>query len=293
MSRRSPSVAVACGCILGEGPLWQPQERRLVWVDIKRPAVHTFQPASGATSVHAMPEPVGFILPFSANEFMVGLKSGLARFELLSGAVTRLPTPGVLKLGNRINDGALDTRGRVWFGTMDDDECEATGYFWRRRADGTIDRHQGPFIVTNGPAFSPDGCWVYTVDSVGRQIWKSRLDEEGDAQPPELFLTFPDYWGYPDGAIVDCEGHLWIAHWGAGMISRFSPAAQRVECIRLPVSQVTKCAFGGADRRQLYVTSAAIGLRREDEPLAGHLFVVEVDNPGPESDQCIVGPAIN
>jgi sugar lactone lactonase YvrE len=32
---------------LGEGPLWQASEQRLYWVDLLRPAVYRFDPASG------------------------------------------------------------------------------------------------------------------------------------------------------------------------------------------------------------------------------------------------------
>jgi sugar lactone lactonase YvrE len=49
------------------------------------------------------------------------------------------------------------------------------------------------------------------------------------------------------------------------------------------VSQCTKAAFGGADLRTLYITSASIDLsdeQRAGQPLAGGLFRVRVDVPG-------------
>jgi len=51
----------------------------------------------------------------------------------------------------------------------------------------------------------------------------------------------------------------------------------------LPTRHITDCAFGGADMRTLFITSAATGLtpaQQKAEPLAGGLFAVEVDAEG-------------
>ena len=48
----------------------------------------------------------------------------------------------------------------------------------------------------------------------------------------------------------------------------------------MPVDKVTACCFGGEDGRSLYVTTASVDLERE-QPLAGCVFVTEVDVSGP------------
>jgi sugar lactone lactonase YvrE len=51
--------------------------------------------------------------------------------------------------------------------------------------------------------------------------------------------------------------------------------------IRVPTTNVTACAFGGADGRDLFITSAREGLSPATlarEPLAGALFIAR---PGP------------
>jgi D-xylonolactonase len=53
--------------------------------------------------------------------------------------------------------------------------------------------------------------------------------------------------------------------------------------LSLPVANCTKAAFGGADLRTLYITSAWKGLtaeQRTQQSLAGGLFAVRVDTPG-------------
>ena len=53
--------------------------------------------------------------------------------------------------------------------------------------------------------------------------------------------------------------------------------------IRLPVSRVTMCAFGGPDLRTLYITTASGGMSAaelEREPLAGGIFALDLDVEG-------------
>jgi sugar lactone lactonase YvrE len=53
--------------------------------------------------------------------------------------------------------------------------------------------------------------------------------------------------------------------------------------IALPASNVTDCAFGGADMQTLYITTARNSrteAQLQEEPLAGGLFSVRIDSPG-------------
>ena len=87
--------------------------------------------------------------------------------------------------------------------------------------------------------------------------------------------------GMPDGAAVDAEGFVWIAHWGGWRVVRYEPQGWIDRELMVPVSQPTCPAFGGPDLRTLYITSAAIGVAEPArEPLAGGLFAIEVDVTG-------------
>jgi D-xylonolactonase len=57
-------------------------------------------------------------------------------------------------------------------------------------------------------------------------------------------------------------------------VSRFDPDGALERAIPLPVSQITNCVFAGAGLDRMFVTSASVG--REDEPLSGALFEVDV-----------------
>jgi sugar lactone lactonase YvrE len=75
--------------------------------------------------------------------------------------------------------------------------------------------------------------------------------------------------------------------WGGWHVVTFDPRTGReVSRLRLPAANVTACAFGGDDLRDLYVTTARVGVAPDelrDQPAAGGLFRVRVDAPGVRS----------
>ncbi|WP_230529979.1 SMP-30/gluconolactonase/LRE family protein [Microvirga roseola] len=270
----TPHVAVASACMLGEGPVWDHRTDTLLWVDIKGPGIWRYHPETAEHSRVDAPESVGFVaLTPDPKVVIAGFKSGLARFNLKTGDVQRLVAPEEDKPGNRINDGHVGPDGAVYFGTMHDDEADASGAFWRWDGRELAQFHSG-IVVTNGPIFSHDRQTLYATDTTGRTIYafdanKSRIGE------PRSFAHFDEGWGYPDGMAIDAEGHVWVCHWGASRITRFGPDGSVERIVPVPTSQVTKCAFGGPDLTDLYITTAAIGHDPHIDPMAGHLFKVE------------------
>ena len=76
---------------------------------------------------------------------------------------------------------------------------------------------------------------------------------------------------------------MWCARWGGGRVIRYAPDGSVDREVRFPVSQTSCPAFGGADLKTLYVTSASKTLSREQlarEPHAGSVYTVEVDVAG-------------
>lgn len=72
-----------------------------------------------------------------------------------------------------------------------------------------------------------------------------------------------------------------------GCVVRFTPDGRIDRIVEVPASRVTMCAFGGADYRTLFITTANEGMsaaEKEAEPLAGGLFAIHLDVAGlPES----------
>jgi D-xylonolactonase len=270
------------GAILGEGPVWSADEQALWFVDIKAPAIHRFHPATGDRRTFPAPSRVGFIAPTVGGQFIAGLKTGLHRFNPESGNFTLLHVVEPHAPNNRLNDGFVDSAGFLWFGSMDDTEEEPSGALYQLGSEGCIRRDPG-YVVSNGPAESPDGHTLYHTDTLAGIIYAFDRARAGTLTNKRVFARFEPGAGYPDGPIVDAEGCVWTGVFGGWALKRFSPRGELLAEIRLPCSAVTKAAFADDDLRTLYITTAHVALtpeERKQQPLAGGLFRTRVDVPG-------------
>ncbi|MBU3077357.1 SMP-30/gluconolactonase/LRE family protein [Sphingomonas quercus] len=264
-------IEAAGRSILGEGPLWSPSTNALFWVDIMAPALSRLSLADGAVARWAMPERIGWIIERAGrDDFMIGLKSGFATLSLDPFAITAIGAPEPDRPHNRLNDAKADAAGRIWAGSKDDRDAEASGALYRLDPDLRWSRHDDGYQVANGPAFSPDGRILYHTDSGARTIYAFAMGADGNLAEKRVFLRFAEDWGYPDGMTTDAEGGLWVAHWGGGRISRFGPDATLDRSIALPATNITSITFAGDGLERMFVTSAALDTGRG--PADGALF---------------------
>jgi xylono-1,5-lactonase len=268
--------------VLGEGPVWSAVDKCLWFVDIKAPSIHRFDPATGDQRTWRAPERIGFVMPTSAGWLIAGLKTGLHRFNPETGNFTLLHVVEPHAPNNRLNDGFADSNGFLWFGSMDDNEEEPSGALYQLGDAGCVTRDPG-YVVTNGPAESPDGHVLYHTDTLAGIIYAFDRARTGSLSNKRIFVRLPQGGGYPDGPCVDIEGCLWTGVFGGWGLQRYSPAGKLLQTLRLPCSAVTKAAFAGDDLKTLYITTAHVALNpeeRKQQPLAGGLFRARVEVPG-------------
>jgi sugar lactone lactonase YvrE len=167
---------------------------------------------------------------------------------------------------------------------MNEPRAASSGALYRLDAEHRCQRMADDVMVANGLAFSPDDRVLYWSDSRARTIYAFDFDAgSGEIANRRTFARLEPHQGGPDGAAVDAEGCYWSACYRGSRVMRFRPDGTIERKIRLPVSRVTMCAFGGPDLRTLYVTSGRGGLSAaelEREPLAGGIFALEVDVAG-------------
>ena len=278
-----PQVIWEVQAQLGEGPVWVERDQALWFTDIKHQRVHRLDPATGDRHSWQAPEQVGFVLPAESGGFIAGLQSGLHRFDPGSGRFRLIVAVEPDRPTNRLNDGVVDPAGRLWFGTMDDSERENSGaYYCFCRGELRTSGLSG-IAITNGPAISPDGRTLYWVDTIGRGIYACDIEEDGSLNPSREFVRIAPGEGHPDGPTVDSDGSVWIGLYGGWEARRYSAEGELIERVRFPVANITKLAFGGADLRTAYATTARHLLKPrelEEQPLAGGLFAFRTAVPG-------------
>ena len=259
---------------LGEGPVWDAASRRLLWVDITRGLVHRFDPATSSDERFDVGRPVGAAAPTASGSFALAIEDGFALLDPTTGRVETVAS--VAAPHTMMNDGKCDPRGRFWAGTKDAESDRPIGSLYRMGPDRAVVEILTGIAISNGLAWSPDERTMYYIDSPTYGIDAFDFDPAtGDVAKRRRLVDLPRGWGLPDGMTIDEEGCLWVAFWSGSAIRRLDPGGGVRTLVRLPVSQVTSCTFGGEDLGDLYVTSARIGLAPDQlatEPQAGGLF---------------------
>jgi sugar lactone lactonase YvrE len=265
MQRWTAELVLDARADLGEGPLWDARSGELLWVDIMAGLLHRYDPATGNDIALDVGQPVGCVVPRASGGWMLGLQAGFAaadgRAELLAPLDAGRPDV-------RMNDGAVDSRGRFWAGTLQLDFEPGAGALYRLDPDGSLHTMLTGVTISNGIGWSPDDTLMYYVDTPTRRIDVFDWDAEAGAIANRRALVeLEPGAGDPDGLVVDEDGCVWVALWDGAAVRRYAPDGTLLGSVTVPAGRVTKAAFGGAELDELYVTSA-IG----PEPHSGGLF---------------------
>lgn len=216
-----------------------------------------------------------------------------------AGKVTVLTDSYLGKKYNTPNDLTIDSKGRVYFsdpryGPKDDmqqrdDAGRTIEGVYRIDPDGSVQRVVGREVQrANGVLVSADDKYLYVADNNNdeaggaRKLWRFDLKADGTVDKASRKLIRD--WGKgrgPDGVKQDERGRLYVA---AGR-NRPNPPAEPAADVKggiyvldpegklhaflpVPTDEVTNCAFGGDDRRTLYITGG------------GTLYSVRTSTPG-------------
>lgn len=263
---------------LGEGALWA--DGRLYWFDILTGRLLAWHPGAAGVREWAFGEPVSAAATVDKGGLMIASASALLHFDPTSGAARPIVALDCDDSRTRSNDGRADRQGGFWISTMGRSGEMGLGAIWRFYR-GEVRRLISGLAIPNAICFSPDGKIAYFADSSSRAFFRWPLTDDGwPVGEPQTLARAAECGGSPDGAVVDSEGCIWNARWGAGLLVRLAPDDGRtIEELRLTASQPTCPAFGGPDLTTLYVTSAYDGLgddERRAEPDAGAIFGVSI-----------------
>lgn len=253
--------------------------------------VSQFRSDSGRTNGNTF-DREGRLVSCEGAEQGAGGRRRIVRTDLATGKIEVLTERYEGKRYNSPNDLVVDAKGRIWFTDpfYGDDRSALemnVEAVYRIDPDGSVHRvvSQPQIERPNGVALTPDGKTLYVVDSHtraggNRKVWAFDVAEDGRPGRQRQVFDFGTGRG-GDGLRLDERGNLWIA---AGImfprragetadvppgIYVITPKGELLGRIPIPEDLCTNLAFGGRDRKTLYVT-AGKSIYKVPLAVAGH-----------------------
>lgn len=282
-----------------EGPAWH-ADGSVFFSDIENDRIMRVDP-SGSLAVFRTPSGRANGLVFDHQGRLVACEGGNRRVTRTNqdGSITVLTDRYEGKRFNSPNDVTIDSKGYLYFTDprygdrsnieQIDESGKSIEGVYRISPDGKVKRVLGQEIERpNGIAVSPDDRHLFvavnTNDDQGnsRSLWRFDFDENRDVIAETATKLFD--WGSdrgPDGIAIDRSGRIYATaglnyaappfetaeKYKAGVYV-ISPDGELLTTIPVSVDMITNCAFGGADKKTLYIT-------------AGHkLWSIAVAEPG-------------
>jgi D-xylonolactonase len=281
-----PELIADYACVVGEGPLWHPMERRVYWLDIPAGRMFRYDPATGHhEQCHdGEGEAIGGFTVQADGALLLFLDRGAIKLwrdgRIVGTVVHDIPA----ERNTRFNDVIADPAGRVFAGTVG--TPERPGKQYRLDTDGSLHEVIDAVHIPNGMGFTPDRRRMYFTDTTTHTIWLFDYDQSSGAlSNRQPFVRTPDdpAEGIPDGMAVDAEGYVWSARWDGGCLVRYTPDGAEDRRIAFPARKVSSVTFGGDDGIDMYVTTAGGDLKATDGEHAGALFRLRLGiRGGPE-----------
>jgi sugar lactone lactonase YvrE len=272
--------------VIGEGPLWHSQEECLYWVNfIEQFQILRFSPQTRHMDVFETGVPVMALGIRTAGGFIAATGKGIVTWDTQRKTLEPFCDPLAGRTGPRFNDAATDIQGRFWVGTVNDaNQKGPDGELFCVQSDGSWLVMDKNITVANGIGWSPDRKIMYFTDTFRYSVYAyDYAADTGKITNRRTFVqTSPDA-GFPDGLTVDSEGFVWSAFWGGWKVVRYNPEGKVDREYRLPVPNPTSCAFGGKRLDELYITSASLGLSKEEKERnvqSGDLFCLKAGITG-------------
>jgi len=275
---------------LGEGITWSSLNSCIYWLDIMPKSVlFKIDLNSNNLETFDLPEFVTASSIISNNEIALVSNNGVNRFDFNTNSYERIIDVEKDIPLNRSNDGASDARGRLWFGTMQNnfnkdgsarsiDTKSGNLYCLSGNQLNVVEKNLG---IPNTFVWNPDNSRFYFADTKDGSLleYKFNLDE-GVLSDKKNFFNFDR--GAPDGSTIDSEGFIWNCRWGGSCVVKIDPKGRVDQIYDLPVENVTNCVFGGNDLKTLFITTAN---NSDKNKYDGSLFALNVNTPGIEDNK--------
>ncbi len=241
-----------------EGPVWSPSEDCLFFSDVRGNRTMRWSEADGLTVIRDPSRFAnGMTLDRQGRLVVAGHGGRTVYRQEPDGSLTTLAESYGGKRLNSPNDIVVKSDGTIWFtdppyAIRPDQQEQPASYVFRLDPSGELVPVTDDFSRPNGLAFSPDESVLYVADSDQElaHIRALEVTATNALTNSQVLCTIEP--GIPDGFRVDTEGRLYTSA-GDG-VQVFSPNGTllgKVLCEQSP----SNCAFGGPNKRTLYMTA--------------------------------------
>ncbi len=257
-----------------EGPSFD-LNGNLYCVDIPWGRVFRIDPKGEFTQVAEYDgEPNGLKIHQDGRIFIADYKHGIMVCDPDTGRIEPFLTRVRLERLKAVNDLVFASNGDLYFTDQGLTGLhDPTGRVFRVRASGEVDCLLDNIPSPNGLVLDPDESVLYVAVTRANAIWRVPLMRDGSVAKVGNFIQLSGGGG-PDGLAIDRDGNLAVAHIGIGAVWLFSRDGEPMLRIQSPEGKhTTNMAFGGADRRDLYITESFTGtILRARMPVAGKVM---------------------
>ena len=196
---------------------------------------------------------------------------GLQHFDPVARTIKPVLTGCNSESFRGVNDMAIASNGDVYFTDQGQTGLhDPSGRVYRYSADGRLDCLLSNGVSPNGLVLDLHEKALFVAMTRDNAVWRLPLVQQGGIAKVGRFVSLFGISG-PDGMAMDEAGNLFVAHASLGHVFIFAPNG---ECVaRFKSCAGTTCtnvAFGGPERRQLYIT----------ESLTGTVLVADAPHPG-------------
>ena len=218
--------------------------------------------------------PNGLKLHKDGRLFIADYRRGLMVLDAASGTIESLLETAYSEGFKGLNDLHFASNGDLYFTDQGQTGiADPTGRVFRLRANGALDRLAGNVPSPNGITVNSKNNQVYVAVTRAQQIW--RLPLMADGQPSKTGVAIQLSGGHagPDGIEMDAEDGLVVCHLGVG-VWRFDANCLPTHLVHADGHRLmTNLAFGGPDRKTLYITDSANGeILTAQMPAAGKVM---------------------
>jgi gluconolactonase len=217
--------------------------------------------------------PNGLKFHKDGRAFITCYKKGLLALDPKSGRLETVLETAFSEGFKGLNDLHFASNGDLYFTDQGQTGItDPTGRVYRLRANGALDRLAANVPSPNGITLSTTEKHCYVGVTRSNSVWRLPIMADGNVSKTGVAIQLSGGAAGPDGIEMDSENGLLVCHLGVGI--------WRFDANMLPTHLVyadgphhhhlDNCAFGGPDRKTIYITEALSGdILMAEMPVAG------------------------